>query len=394
MKTIFLDCGMGAAGDMLAAALLELLPEPAAMLERLNGLGLPGVVYEREIVRRNGINGSQMHVRIEGDEEGSGHEHAHTHVHGHTGLKDIERRVGSMDVPAPVKEDILSVFGLVADAESRVHGKPVPEIHFHEVGSVDAIADITAVCMILHELAPDEILASPVHVGCGTVRCAHGLLPVPAPATAEILKGVPIYGGRIEGELCTPTGAALLKHFVTRFGDMPALEAEKIGYGMGKKEFERVNCLRAFLGTMPDKKDTVCILSCNVDDMSAEEIGFALERLLEAGARDVFTVPLGMKKNRPGTMICMICDVPESDRLAAEMFRHTSTIGIRKFETERYVLERSESCRETEFGPVRVKRSCGYGTDREKIEYEDLARIAREQGRSVTEIRKELEKKL
>lgn len=392
MKTIFLDCGMGAAGDMLAAALLELLPEPERMLDRLNGLGLPGVVYEREIVRRNGINGSQMHVRIEGDEEGSGHEHAH--VHGHTGLKDIERRVGSMDVPAPVKEDILSVFGLVADAESRVHGKPVPEIHFHEVGSVDAIADITAVCMILHELAPDEILASPVHVGCGTVRCAHGLLPVPAPATAEILKGVPIYGGRIEGELCTPTGAALLKHFVTRFGDMPALEAEKIGYGMGKKEFERVNCLRAFLGTMPDKKDTVCILSCNVDDMSAEDIGFAMERLLEAGARDVFTVPLGMKKNRPGTMICVICDVPESDRLAAEMFRYTSTIGIRKTETERYVLERSERSLDTGYGPVRIKRSKGYGAEREKIEYEDLARIAREQGRSVTEIRKELEKKL
>ena len=392
MKTIFLDCGMGAAGDMLAAALLELLPEPAAMLERLNGLGLPGVVYEREIVRRNGINGSQMHVRIEGDEEGSGHEHAH--VHGHTGLKDIERRVGSMDVPAPVKDDILSVFGLVADAESRVHGKPVPEIHFHEVGSVDAIADITAVCMILHELAPDEILASPVHVGCGTVRCAHGVLPVPAPATAEILKGVPIYGGRIEGELCTPTGAALLKHFVTRFGDMPAMEVGKIGYGMGKKEFERANCLRAFLGKTADNRDTVCILSCNVDDMSAEDIGFALERLLEAGARDAFTVPVGMKKNRPGTMICVICDVPESDRLAAELFKYTSTIGIRRMESERYVLERSENCLDTRYGTVRVKRSHGYGTEREKIEYEDLARIAREQGRSVTEIRKELEKKL
>ena len=394
MKTLYLDCGMGAAGDMLSAALIELLPDPVRMLEKLNGLGLPGVVYVREIVKRNGIGGSQMHVRIEGDEEGDGNEHKHAHVHGHSGLNDIERRVASMDLPECVKADILAVFRLIAEAESKVHGKPVPEIHFHEVGSLDAIADITAVCVILHELAPDEILASPVHVGCGTVRCAHGLLPVPAPATAEILKGIPIYGGRIEGELCTPTGAALLKHFVTRFGDMPVLEAEKIGCGMGKKEFERLNCLRAFLGKTAGKKDRVCILSCNVDDMSAEEIGFAQERLLEAGARDVFTVPLGMKKNRPGTMICVICDMPEGDSFAEEMFKYTSTIGIRKFETERYVLERSESCRETEFGPVRVKRSRGYGTDREKIEYEDLARIAREQGRSVTEIRKELETKL
>ncbi len=392
MKTLYLDCGMGAAGDMLAAALIELLPEPERMLEKLNGLGLPGVVYERETITRSGISGSQMHVRIEGDEEGSGHEHAH--VHGHSGLKDIERRVHEMELPAGVKEDILAVFRQIAEAESKVHGKPVPEIHFHEVGSVDAIADITAVCMILHELAPDAVLASPVHVGCGTVRCAHGLLPVPAPATAEILKDVPIYGGRIEGELCTPTGAALLKHFVTRFGDMPVLEVEKIGCGMGKKEFERVNCLRAFLGKTAARKDRVCILSCNVDDMSAEDIGFALERLLEAGARDVFTVPLGMKKNRPGTMICVICDAAEGDSFAAEMFRCTSTIGIRRTETERYVLERSESSRETEYGPVRVKRSRGYGADREKIEYEDLARIAREQGRSVTEIRKEVEKKL
>ena len=306
-------------------------------------------------------------------------------------MHDIWHIVSHLNVSKKVKNNILAVYKLIAEAESHAHGRPVEEIHFHEVGTMDAVADVTAVCMLIEEISPDKIIASPIHVGSGHVHCAHGILPVPAPATAYILKDVPIYGGSINGELCTPTGAALLKHFVSEFGNMPVMKISAVGYGMGKKDFERANCVRAMLGETEDKVQQMYELSCNVDDMSAEEIAFATERLLAAGARDVWTQPLGMKKNRPGTMICVLCDPDESDRLAAELFRYTTTLGIRKEETERYVLSRSETVRETKYGQVRSKRSQGYGVVREKLEYEDLARLAGERGVSIREIRRELE---
>lgn len=254
MKTLYLDCGMGAAGDMLAAALLELLPQEgrAAFVEELNGLGLPGVEFAAQPSVKCGITGTHMAVRINGQAEGEGghhHHHEHSHEHHHSGMHDIEHIVGGhLDVPEGVKADILSVYGLIAQAESHAHGVPVTEIHFHEVGTMDAIADVTAVCLLMDRLAPEQVVVSPVHVGCGQVRCAHGILPVPAPATAHILTGAPIYGGKIRGELCTPTGAALLKHFASRFGDMPVMTLQAVGYGMGTEDFEAANCVRAMLG--------------------------------------------------------------------------------------------------------------------------------------------------
>ena len=311
MKTLYLDCSMGAAGDMLTSALIDLLEDPDAVIQKLNLLGLPGIRYERERTEKCGIQGTHIHVLVNGTEEGKEH-HEHQsgeeHHHHHSSLHRIKHIIEDLPVEEAVKQDILAVFTLVAEAESRVHGVPVPEIHFHEVGTMDAVADITAVCMLIHELAPDEIVASPVHVGSGTVRCAHGILPVPAPATAEILKNVPMYGGKIKGELCTPTGAALLKYFATRFGDMPVVTAEKIGYGMGTKDFEQANCLRAILGHTADDQDIITELSCNIDDMTAEDIGYAMEKLLQEGARDVFTTPIGMKKIRPGTMLSVLCE--------------------------------------------------------------------------------------
>ena len=225
-------------------------------------------------------------------------------------MHDVEHVVSHMAVSDKVKRDILAVYGLIAQAESRVHGVPVPEIHFHEVGTLDAIADVTAVCLLMEELSPDQVAASPVHVGCGQVQCAHGLLPVPTPATAELLRDIPIYGGEIRGELCTPTGAALLRHFVTSFGPVPAMRTEAIGYGMGKKDFPAANCVRALLGETRDQTDLVVELSCNLDDMGAEDIGFAMEQLLAAGALDVYTLPIGMKKKLP-TFIdetALLCD--------------------------------------------------------------------------------------
>ncbi len=409
MRTLYIDCGMGAAGDMLTAALLELLPEPDKFIEGLNGLGIHDVVFAAEKAVKCGITGTHITVRVHGEEETEemhehryehhqhdedhehhhhDHEHEHHHEHHHhTSMHDIEHIVEHLNVPEKVRADILAVYGLIAEAEGHVHGKPVSEIHFHEVGTMDAVADITAVCLLMNELAPDEVIASPVHAGSGSVHCAHGILPVPAPATAYILRDIPIYGGKIDGELCTPTGAALLRHFVTRFGDMPVMKTQAIGYGMGRKDFERANCVRVLLGETAGSTDEVAELSCNVDDMTAEDIAFAAERLMEAGAKDVFTMPCGMKKSRLGTLITVLCDRSESERFARLILQYTTTIGVRETAAKRYVLDRREEVCETEMGSVRYKVSTGYGVSKLKFEHDDLARIARERNLSVSQVR-------
>lgn len=272
MKTLYFDCGMGAAGDMLSAALLELFDDKQAVLDELNALGIPGVEFKAEVSTKCGINGTHLSVTVNGEEEESAdvhdhehhahdhvheheyhhdhdHEHTHEHEHGHghhhhSSMADIEHIIGHLPLENAVRADVIAVYKLIAEAESHAHGMPVSEIHFHEVGTMDAVADITATCLLIRKLAPEKIVASPVHVGAGKVRCAHGVLPVPAPATAYILRDVPIYGGRIQGELCTPTGAALLKHFAAAFGDMPVMRVQRVGYGMGKKDFEVANCVR------------------------------------------------------------------------------------------------------------------------------------------------------
>ena len=270
MKTLYLDLGMGAAGDMLTAALLELMPDRARALEELNRLGLPGIVYTAETAAKCGITGTHMHVLVHGQEEpasedipehshGQEHDHGHTHDHAHghshdhahhhhTDLAEIRETVTGLPLSQGVKDNILAVYDRIAQAESQIHGAPVDQIHLHEVGSLDALADITAVCYLLEQLAPEQIIASPVQVGFGKVRCAHGILPVPAPATALLLVGVPIRAGDIPGELCTPTGAAMLRQFVTAYGQLPLMTVERIGYGLGTKDFPAANCIRAMLG--------------------------------------------------------------------------------------------------------------------------------------------------
>ena len=229
MNVLYLECAMGAAGDMLASALLELVPDPDAFVERLNLLGIPDVEFKKEKSVKCGISGTHLSVLVHGAEEGD-EEHHHGHSHHHSSLQDIRTIVkGFCGIPGKVKDDILGVYSMIADAESHVHGVPVSEIHFHEVGTMDAVADITAVCLLLNELSPDRIIVSPVHVGYGTVECAHGILPVPAPATAYILKDVPVYSGKIKGELCTPTGAALLKYFADSFGPVPLMKISSVG---------------------------------------------------------------------------------------------------------------------------------------------------------------------
>jgi len=397
MKTLYIDCSMGAAGDMLAAALLELMPDADAALAQMNAFGIHGVAYARERMAKCGIMGTHLSVKVHGEEEGErgtgngergmghhhGHEHGHhEHHHEHHGLGDVLHLVGHLALPEKVKSDVAAVYQLLADAEGRAHGRPVGEVHFHEVGALDAVADIAAVCWLLAELAPDEVVVSPIHVGSGTVRCAHGILPVPAPATAFLLEGVPSYSdGVVQGELCTPTGAALLKHFATRFGPQPTMSVKAVGYGAGAREFEgRANLLRASLGesVAGGDADEVFELTCNIDDMTGEEIAFACERLFAAGAKDVLTIPVTMKKGRPGVMIQVLCAVADHDALVAAMFRHTTTLGIRETRCRRQVLARREETVVLSDGTtVRRKVSEGYGVRRAKLEFDDVAVAAR-----------------
>ena len=250
---------------------------------------------------------------------------------------------------------------------------------------MDAVADITAFCLILSELAPEKVLASPVRIGFGDVHCAHGILPVPAPATAWILRGVPVYAGNIRGELCTPTGAAILKCFAQDFCTLPQMQIEKIGMGCGKKDFEQANCVRAMLGETPDSQETILELSCNLDDMTPEALGFAMEEILAAGAVDVYTIPVTMKKGRPGFLLTCMCREGLRDRILRTIFLHTTTIGVRESVCNRYTMKREIETLQTAEGEIRCKTSSGWGTRRTKLEYEDLARIAREKGISLFE---------
>ena len=396
MKTLYIECGMGAAGDMLMAALSELLPDPDAFVAQMNALGLPGVRVERQRSVKCGITGTHMAVTVHGEEE---HEHPHDHEHHehehhhhHSHPSDIRALIDGMALPENVKQNARRVYDLIAKAESEVHGEPVEHIHFHEVGALDAVADVTGVCLLMDMIAPDRVVVSPVHVGSGTVHCAHGILPVPAPATAKLLTGVPIYSTDVRGELCTPTGAALLKTFADAFGPMPPMTVEKLGYGMGTKDFERANCVRVMLGDTAEASDAVTELSCNLDDMTGEALAFATERLLDAGALDVWFQSIQMKKGRPGVMLCCLCRPGEASRFADLMFKHTTTLGVRFHTLDRFTLDRRELTRETPWGPVRVKHASGHGATREKPEFDDLSHIARRENLSIDEVLKGIQK--
>ncbi len=397
---LYLECKMGAAGDMLNAALVSLV-DRKRFVDKMNSLKLPGTVVELKNEYRNGIYGNLIKVVYDGEEEESedvsdkteenhadSHEHHSHHHHEHNSIEDIEEFILDLDLSDKVKRDAVSVYRLIADAEASAHGKPVEDIHFHEVGTMDAIADVLGVCILMEMINPDKVMASPINVGSGMVRCAHGILPVPAPATQHLLEGIPMYTDEsVKVELCTPTGAALLRYFVDEFGSMPPSIVKKAGYGFGKKEFEKLNAVRAFLCENEGFGDRVVELRCNIDDMTPEDIGYAINIFLESGAYDAFTSPIYMKKNRPATMLSVICNEAMRDKIVALIFKHTTTIGIRQNMCDRYVLERTKEVADTPYGEVRIKRSRGYGVDRVKIEYSDLARIADERDESIPHIR-------
>ena len=496
MKTLYIECSMGAAGDMLNAALFDLLEpaEQARYLAKMNSLGIDGLEVGAAKSQKCGIAGTHITVRANGQEEHAEdvdlthaahpgdapaheheseqretarahdhghacedglahshehvsaaehqheheathvHDHAHTHAHEHhhgAHMADIARTINAMDLPAQVKTDALAVYRLIAEAEAHAHGKPVEQIHFHEVGTIDAIADVVGFCLLKSMVAPQKIVCSPIHVGAGSVRCAHGVVPVPAPATTYLLQGAPTYGGAIQGELCTPTGAALIRYFAQEFGPQPLMSVEKTGIGCGSKDFPAANIVRVFLGNAvaaaapsaapsdpsqataaqqgnaaqnnsaqtatlannpsssaaesPRLTDEIVELACNIDDMTGEEIAFAAQTLIDAGAADAFTTPIGMKKGRPATMITCLCKPADKQRFVELMFKHTTTLGVRERLCNRYILARTTGAQQTDLGEVGFKESRGYGSSVRKYDYDALAHIARENNLSLRE---------
>ena len=428
MKTLFIECNMGAAGDMLMAALYELLEDRQAFLDAMNALGLPGVRVEAQAAATCGIAGTHMTVAVHGQEETGGsvpaeaphphvhshgeahghdhdyhhhhdHDHDHPHDHGeghhhyHATPGHIGELLDGLPLPEEVRRRARRVYDAIARAEAKAHGCPVGDVHFHEVGALDAVADVAGVCYALSLLKPERIVVSPVHVGSGMVRCAHGMVPVPAPATAALLEGVPCWGGEIQGELCTPTGAALLTEFADSFGPMPVLSIQKTGYGVGKKEFGRANCVRAFLGEMVESagpNGEIVELVCNLDDTTPEALAFACARILELGALDVYTLPGQMKKGRPGWVLTALCEPDRESQVAAAILKHTATNGLRARRCVKYFLAPRTERAETRWGSVRVKRAEGLGIVHAKPEYDDVAAVAREHGLSFEAVWKEV----
>ncbi|WZL73306.1 nickel pincer cofactor biosynthesis protein LarC [Clostridiaceae bacterium 35-E11] len=401
MKILYLECNMGASGDMFMGALYDICEEKQTFLDKMEALNLPGVHIHVDQGEKCGVSGTSFAVHIHGEEEHShdvahGHHHSHDHDHHHSyhhhdhdldsqdhshehthgSMGEIRSWIENAPVSNQVKKDALGVYEILAQAEAAVHGTTPNEVHFHEVGTLDAVADIVGGCILMEMINPDRVMASPVHVGSGQVQCAHGILPVPAPATAKILTGIPIYSGEIQGELCTPTGAALLKYFVSSYGAMPVMVLEKVGYGLGKKDFPVANCLRAMVGQSEEAADEIVELTCNVDDMTGEAVGYALEKLMEEGALDVFITPIQMKKNRPAMMLTCMCRTFMEEQMARLMLKHTMTLGVRRKACTRMVMSWEIVEKETPYGIIRIKRAWGHGIEKIKPEYEDVRSAA------------------
>lgn len=347
MRIAYLDCATGIAGDMTLAALIDAGVDANAIRAGIDSLGLPGVMLTVNTVQRCGFRAT--YVRVE-----------HPEQHAHRGLRDIEAIIVRADKLTVKQRDMaMRMFRAVAEAEARVHGTTVDQVHFHEVGAIDSIVDIVGVAIGFDLLGVEQVVCSSVPTGRGQVKIAHGICPVPAPATAEMLKGVPLRDVPLDAELTTPTGAAIVATLVDRFGPLPELTIEAIGLGAGTKDFrDRANILRLFVGTAKEASpfaDQVFVLETNLDDVTGEVIGYTKQKLLSAGALDVFSVPIQMKKDRPGVLLSVICQIADREKLESILFDETQTFGIRRHLIERSKRER-EACEvETDFGWIKGK---------------------------------------
>jgi uncharacterized protein (TIGR00299 family) protein len=376
MKTIaYFDCFSGASGDMILGALLDAGLDLEYLQQALAKLGLSHYDVGKKAVVKNGISGSQALVNVE--------EHHHRHHHRH--LADITAIIEKSSLAEAVKKDSVRIFTRLAEAEANVHNTSRESIHFHEVGAMDAIIDVVGAVIGLHALGIDAIICSPLHVGCGTVQCAHGTLPIPAPATAELVRGKPIYSSGVQGELLTPTGAAILTTLADDFGSLPPMTIERIGHGAGSAELSIANLLRVFIGSVPqpetrfDTEQTATIETA-IDDMDPQMYDYLIDKVLQMGALDIFCTAIQMKKNRQGTLVTILCRPEMVATLSEFLFRETTTIGLRWRLDNRFKLQRDVITVETRYGRIRCKMAThGEELINIKPEYDDCKRVALDQ---------------
>jgi len=363
MKVLYFDAFCGASGDMIVGALIDAGAPFAAIQEALASLHVEGFHVTAEKVVKHGITATQFGVHIaphDDDAHGHGHGHGHGHHHHpHRNLHDILHIVDASPLPEPVKEAARATFRRIAECEAQVHGTTIDKIHFHEVGAVDSIVDVVAAHLALHLLGVERVISSPLHVGSGTVKTAHGILPVPAPATALLLQGAPAYGSDVKGELVTPTGAALIVQRAHSFGPMPAMRVGAVGHGSGTYNLpDRANVLRVFVGEMDDalaQSETIAVVEANIDDMNPELYPPLIADLLSRGARDAFLTPITGKKGRPGHLFTVLCDEGRVAELLPALFAGSTTFGVRIRREQRICLEREWKRAATPFGDIRVK---------------------------------------
>ena len=428
MRIAYLECFSGISGDMFLGALVDAGVSPQLLQDTVAALGL-GAKLEISRVMRSGISATKVDVWIDGEKDmpreeywakqeasqshdhhdhGHGHDHDHVHLqehhhshgessragapaphkheHSHRGLTEIRKIISAAQISESAKKTAISIFEALGSAEAKIHDVPVETIHFHEVGAVDAIVDIVCAAVGVEALGVDEIVCSSLNVGGGTVKCAHGTFPVPAPATVELLKDAPVYSANVQAELVTPTGAAIVKTLAKRFSAFPEMKVEKSAYGAGSRDFPgHPNVLRIVIGevaakmTAKTQSDTISVLEANLDDLNPQVFGYVMDRLLDEGALDVFGVPVQMKKSRPGTLLTVLCKPEDEDKLTQLVFSETTTLGIRRREESRQALARRWESVRTEWGEVRIKIASMNGTVTNYApEYEDCRRIAAE----------------
>ncbi len=429
-RMLYFDCSSGISGDMVLGALLDLGVEEQAFLRELDKLRLEGFHITIEETQKNGIRAKRVSVHVDGADEAEHEEYAHSHGHPHTGehgehiqfqgdvshghphrtYADIRHMIEASDLSSDVKALSLRIFGRVAKAEAKVHGRPVDEVHFHEVGAVDSIVDIVGCAVLFSMLRPQVVMASTIHEGHGYVRCQHGRLSVPVPATLEIFADaqVPFAQIDIEGELVTPTGAAIIAELASAFGNMPPMRVTRVGWGAGTKTFAIPNVLKIYdgyaafaqtgddvpMGNFPDSPDAprktdtdeIVVMETNLDDCTGEMLGRAMDVLLAAGALDVFFTPIWMKKNRPAYRLTVLARPTDERKLADLIFIHTTTIGIRKRYETRSILPRETVEIPTRDGVLRGKKVSLGETERVYPEYESAVRLSEQSGRSLWEI--------
>jgi pyridinium-3,5-bisthiocarboxylic acid mononucleotide nickel chelatase len=426
MKILYYDCFAGISGDMNLGAMIDLGIEADYLKNEL--LKLPVNGYTLQITRdiRKGISGTRANVLIDEQsllianpshehdhEHEHPHDHEHFHDHGHSNLlvhqkekkpnhnsfAEIKQLILSSNLNESVKDKSLAIFVKVAEAEAKIHNLPVGEVHFHEVGAVDSIVDIVGAAICLDKLGVDAVYSSTVELGGGSVRCSHGIYPVPAPATAEIVKHMPVRTGTVNYEATTPTGAAILAACVNEFTDKAEFSIIRTGYGIGAKDGEIPNVLRVFLCESVNRKDqdkdSSFIVECNIDDMNPEFYDYITDSLFTAGAKDVYITPIIMKKSRPAVKLSVLCTTDAEARINEVLFRETSTIGVRKYRVDKTMLDRVIETVSTPLGDVRVKSAFFKGVCiKSKPEYDDCIKIAREKGIPVSQVYREVEQEL